>query len=227
MCSCSGVQVLTFAPDRGSTISIRSRQVNGCKVCTSSGRSQHCSTYIDVKYNTPVTVTFNCSKPEDVFNVEITRNIGKSRWGQKERLLGRFGSVCWLSLNIFSVCSTKSCNSHIIQDDYGSLPLVGFDRKFTWNLKASPPKAFEIDFARTGLRQIKVTDRCPDRHRYTLQAFQTTDNVVIGKYCREGQIARAQILNQGSFSVDIPAGKKLQRARFDVRVGDEIKCELF
>lgn len=79
MCSCSGVQVLTFAPDRGSTISIRSRQVNGCKVCTSSGRSQHCSTYIDVKYNTPVTVTFNCSKPEDVFYVEITRNIGKSR----------------------------------------------------------------------------------------------------------------------------------------------------
>lgn len=135
--------------------------------------------------------------------------------------------VLTITPNIFSVCSTKSCNSHIIQADSGSLPLVGFDRKFTWNLKASTPKAFEIDFASTGLRQINVTERCPNRHSYTLQAFQTTGNVVIGKYCREGPIASAQILNQGSFSVDVPAGEKLQWAQFDVRVGDEIKCELF
>lgn len=101
MCSCSGVQVLTFAPDRGSTISIRSRQVNGCKVCTSSGRSQHCSTYIDVKYNTPVTVTFNCSKPEDVFNVEITRNIGKR---SKRAVTGQvWFSVLTITEHLFSM----------------------------------------------------------------------------------------------------------------------------
>lgn len=125
------------------------------------------------------------------------------------------------------MCSTKSCNSNIIQADYGSLPLVGFDRKFTWNLKASPPKATEIDFASTGLRQINVTERCPDRHSYTLQAFQTAGIVVLGKYCRGGRIRSAQILNQSSFSVDVPAGEKLQRAEFAVRVGDEIKSEVF
>lgn len=92
---------------------------------------------------------------------------------------------------------------------------------------ASPPRAFEIGFASTGLRQINVTDRCPDRHSYTLQAFQTTGVVVIGKYCRGGRIASVQVLNQGSFSVEVPAGQKLQRAQFDVRVGGEIKCELF
>lgn len=69
---------MTIVPDRGSTVSIRSRQVNGCKVCTGSGRSRQCSTYIEVKDNAPVSVTFDCSKPEDVFNVEIIRNIGKS-----------------------------------------------------------------------------------------------------------------------------------------------------
>lgn len=132
-----------------------------------------------------------------------------------------------MTLNAFSDCSTKSCSSHIVQADNGSLPLVGFDRKFTWNLKASSPKALEIDFSSMGLRQINVTDRCPDRHSYTLQAFQATGNVLIGKYCRGGRIASAQILNQGSFSVDVPAGEKLQRAQFDVRVGGEIKCELF
>lgn len=140
---------------------------------------------------------------------------------------GQLGPIALTStLNIFSVCDAKSCNSHILQADNGSLPLLGFDRTFTWNLKASPPKAFKIQFASTGLRQINVTDRCPDRHRYTLQAFQTTGAVVIGSYCRGGQIASAQILNQGSFSVDIPAGEKLQRAQFDVRVGEEIKGDL-
>lgn len=104
---------------------------------------------------------------------------------------------------------------------------MDFDRRFTWNLKASPPKAFEIDFSSTGLRQINVTDRCPDRHSYTLQAFQATGSVLVGKYCRGGRIASAQILNQGSFSVDVQAGEKLRRDQFDVRVGDEIKCELF
>lgn len=77
MSSCSGVRALTFAPDRGSTIKIRSRQVNGCKVCTRSGHMKQCSTYLEVKDSAPVTLAFNCSRPEDVFNVEIVRNIGK------------------------------------------------------------------------------------------------------------------------------------------------------
>lgn len=222
--SCSGVRALTIAPNRDSTISIRSRQGNGCKVCTGSGRSQQCSTYITVNDSTPMSVAFDCSNPEAVFNVEIIQNIGKSGRGQTGQARS---TVLTIALNIFSVCSTTSCNSHIIQDDHGSLPLEGFDRKFTWLLKASPPKALKIDFARTGLRQTNVTDGCRDGHLYTLQAFQATGSVVVGKYCRGGQIASAQILDQGSFSVDVPAGEKLQRDLFDVRVGDEIKCEFF
>lgn len=76
--SCSGVQGLTLAPDRGSTISIRNRQVNGCKVCVGSERSQRCSTSSEVKDGAPQLVSFLCDKPEDVFAVEISRNIGKS-----------------------------------------------------------------------------------------------------------------------------------------------------
>eukprot|EP00066_Takifugu_rubripes_P014553 XP_011603819.1 PREDICTED: CUB domain-containing protein 1-like [Takifugu rubripes] len=190
----SGVQALTLAPERGSTIRIRSRQVNGCKVCTGSGRTKLCNTYLEVNDNASLTVAFDCSRPEDVFNVEIVRNIE---------------------------CTTKSCNSHIVLADSGPLALARFNRRFSWNLKSA--KAFEIDFSDGGLRQIKVTDRCPDGHSYTLQAFQATGGVVIGKYCRVGRIANVQILNQGDFSVDIPAGEKLQRAQFDVHLGDEIK----
>ncbi|XP_045901766.1 CUB domain-containing protein 1-like [Micropterus dolomieu] len=193
----SGVQKLTITPDRGTNFNIRSSsQPKGCNVCTGAGRSRRCNTSLLLRDNTPVSLEFECSRPQDVFSVEIVRNIE---------------------------CTTKSCNSHIIQADSGSLPLLDFDRKFTWNLKASAPKAFNIDFSNTGLRQINPSERCPDRHSYTLQAFQTTGNVAVGKYCRTGTIRSAQILNQGSFSLDVPAGQKLQSGQFDVSVGEEIK----
>lgn len=192
----SGVQRLNITPDRGTTLNISSSQVKGCKVCTGAGRSRRCSPSLVLKDNTPVSLEFECSRPQDVFSVEIVRNIE---------------------------CTTKLCNGHIIQADSGSLLFLDFNRKFTWNLKASSPKAFKIDFSNTGLRQINPSERCPDRHSYTLQAFQTTGNVAVGKYCRTGPVVSAQMLNQGSFSLDVPAGQKLQNGQFDVSVGEEIK----
>ncbi|XP_033983545.1 CUB domain-containing protein 1-like [Trematomus bernacchii] len=192
----SGVLKLPITPDRGTTLSISSSQVKGCKVCTGAGRLRQCGLSVVLKDNTRISVEFECSRPQDVFSVEIARNIE---------------------------CTTKLCTGHIIQADTGSLPLLDFNRKFIWNLKASAPKAVKIDFSNTGLRQINPSDRCPDGHSYNLQAFQTTGNVSVGKYCRRGPVVGAQILNQGSFSLDVPAGQKLQNGQFDVSVGEEIK----
>uniref|UniRef100_A0A8D2ZKQ5 CUB domain containing protein 1a n=1 Tax=Scophthalmus maximus TaxID=52904 RepID=A0A8D2ZKQ5_SCOMX len=189
-----GVQKLTITPDRGTTFDISNAQVKGCKVCTGAGRSRRCVASLLLKDNTPVAVEFECSRPQDVFRVEINRK-----------------------------CTTKSCSGHIIQADSGSLPLLDFDRKFTWNLRGAAQKAFKIDFGGTGLRQIHPSERCPDRHSYTLQAFQDTGNVSVGKYCRAGAISSAQILKLGSFSLEVPAGQKLQNGQFDVSVGEEIK----
>ncbi|XP_070691473.1 CUB domain-containing protein 1a [Pempheris klunzingeri] len=188
--------VLTLTPDRGTTISISSGQVKGCKVCSVAGRARQCNSSLLLKDNTAVSVEFECPKPQDAFSVEIVRNIE---------------------------CTTKSCNGHIIQADAGSLPLLAFNRTFTWNLKASAPKAFKIDFSSVGLRQIDPSERCPDRHSFSLKALQTTGNATVGKYCRTGPIRSAQILDQGSFSLDVPAGQKLQNGQFDVSVGEEIK----
>uniref|UniRef100_A0A3Q1CT44 CUB domain containing protein 1a n=1 Tax=Amphiprion ocellaris TaxID=80972 RepID=A0A3Q1CT44_AMPOC len=170
------IQKLTVTPDRGTTISISNPQGKGCKVCTGWRR---CSTSVSLQSNDPVALEFDCSKPQDVFIVEIT--------------------------------------------DSGSLPLLDFNRRFTWNLKASGLNAFKLDFANTGLRQINPSERCPDRHTYSLEAQQATGNVALGKYCRRGTISSAQILNQGSFSLDVPAGQKLQNDQFDASVGEEIK----
>ncbi|KAM6994540.1 CUB domain-containing protein 1-like [Tautogolabrus adspersus] len=191
--SVSGVEKVTVTPDGGTTFHISSTQVKGCQVCTVPGK---CSTSQLLRGNGRVSLEFKCSRPQDVFSVEILQNIE---------------------------CTNKSCSGNIIQADYGSLPLLGFNRKFTWNLKSPSFKAFKIDFNNAGLRQIKSSERCLDKQSYTLQASQTTGNVTVGKYCRTGPIHSAQILNQGSFSLEVPAGQKLQNGRFDVSVGEEIK----
>uniref|UniRef100_A0A8C2XKU0 CUB domain containing protein 1a n=1 Tax=Cyclopterus lumpus TaxID=8103 RepID=A0A8C2XKU0_CYCLU len=164
-----------------------SSQVKGCKVCTGAGSSRRCSPSLVIKDGPPVSMEFECSRPQDVFSVEIL------------------------------------CNGHIILAASDSLPLLDFNRKFTWNLKASAPKALKIDFSPSGMRQINPSERCSDKHSYTLQAFQTTGSVTVGKYCRTGPVGSAQVPNQGSFSLDVPAGQKLPNGLFDVSVGEEIK----
>uniref|UniRef100_A0A3Q1EFR2 CUB domain containing protein 1a n=1 Tax=Acanthochromis polyacanthus TaxID=80966 RepID=A0A3Q1EFR2_9TELE len=158
-----GVQKLTVTPYRGTTINISNPQGKGCKVCTGPRR---CSTSVSLPSNDSVTLEFDCSKPQDVFNVEIVSNIGE-------------------------------CLHHFLAKS-GSLPLLDFNRRFTWNLKALGINAFRLDFANTGLRQINPSERCPDRHTYSLEAQQSTGNVALGKYCRRGTISSAQILNQGT-----------------------------
>ncbi|XP_061572461.1 CUB domain-containing protein 1a isoform X2 [Cololabis saira] len=185
----SGAQKFDITPDRGTTINIIGSQPKGCEVCTGSGRSQRCSTSLSLQDNTRVSVEFKCSRPQDVFTVEIVESIE---------------------------CDKESCSGHIIQADSGSLPLLGFQRNFTWIITAKP--VFKLDFTKTGLRQIKPSDKCPDSHTYTLRAGE----VVVGRYCRAGTVSSAQILNQGSFSLDVPAGQKLQRDRFIVSVGEQI-----
>uniref|UniRef100_A0A3B4XXN3 CUB domain containing protein 1a n=1 Tax=Seriola lalandi dorsalis TaxID=1841481 RepID=A0A3B4XXN3_SERLL len=154
--------------------------------------------------------------PERGTTVNISSTVGKRC--EVCRREGR-SNDCSTSL----VFKDNSCSGHIIQADSGSLPLLDFNRKFTWNLNASAPKAFKIDFTKTGLRQIPPSERCPDGHSYTLQALQTTGKVAVGKYCAAGTISSAQILSLGSFSLEVPAGQKLQNGQFDVSVGEEIK----
>uniref|UniRef100_A0A672ZKR9 CUB domain containing protein 1a n=1 Tax=Sphaeramia orbicularis TaxID=375764 RepID=A0A672ZKR9_9TELE len=177
---------LTITPDRGTTLTI-SRTSSECKVCTVTGRKRQCEASLVLRDSAPVSVELECSKRQEVFDVEI------------------------------------SCNGNIILTDSSSPPLLNFNRKFTWNLKATAPKSLKIDFTNTGLRQINPSQECPDKHAYTLKAFRTTESIDMGKYCRTGAITDVQILRQSSFSLEIPAGQKLQSGQFSVSVGDEIK----
>ncbi|XP_037533180.1 CUB domain-containing protein 1 [Nematolebias whitei] len=184
--------MFTVSPDPGSTVNISNSEDKSCKVCTGSGSSRQCSTSLVLQHNTPVSVEFDCSKPQEVFTVETVQNID---------------------------CSTSSCSNHINLDGSGLQSLLDFNRRFTWNITALH-KAFKLDFTKTGLRQISPSETCPDKHTFTLLASR---KVLVGKYCRSGSISRAQVLGQGSFSVDIPAGQKLQNDQIDVTVGEKIR----
>lgn len=74
----AGVQTLTITPDKGSTFNISNRQVKGCQVCSGTGNAKLCGAFLYIKDNSPTSVNFGCSRPQDVFTVEISRTIGKS-----------------------------------------------------------------------------------------------------------------------------------------------------
>lgn len=123
-------------------------------------------------------------------------------------------------------CSVKSCSSHIVQADYGSLPLLAFDRTFTWNLQAATPRALKLDFGKNeGLRQVNRSVSCLDHHSYSLLVSEGKEEVMVGSFCRNGPISSAQILNRGKFSVEVPGKRRLQGGQVIVSVGQEIKCK--
>ncbi|XP_028984107.1 CUB domain-containing protein 1-like isoform X1 [Betta splendens] len=194
----SGAQKLDVTPDAGTSLIIGGPRVRGCVVCTGPGPSPSppCGSSLLLNGNTSVSLDFNCSRPQDVFQVEIVRSVE---------------------------CSTKSCNGHIVQSDSSFSLLLAFNRTFTWNLNASPQTAFRIDFPKPGLRQIRPWEACEDGHSFTLQASRATGSATIGKYCREGSISSVQIQSNGRFSVEVPARQKLQNDQFNVSVGEEIQ----
>uniref|UniRef100_A0A1A8B7Y8 CUB domain containing protein 1a n=1 Tax=Nothobranchius furzeri TaxID=105023 RepID=A0A1A8B7Y8_NOTFU len=189
----SGVQMLTVTPDPNTTINISSSAQNqGCQVCTGSGSSQLCSTSLLLTRPIPVSVTFTCPKPQGVFSVEILQYIEMK---------------------------TSSFSGLIIQKDSGSQSLLDFQRRFTWTVNATLTPSFGFDFNATGLRQIHPSVSCPDHHTYTLWS---APNVLVGKFCRFGPISRAQFLNLGIFSLDVPAGQRVQQDNFSLFVGEII-----
>lgn len=192
----SEVQRVNIEPDKGTTLTFSSSPStgSGCKVCTGVKSTRKCDAL--QTFNTgPVSVELECLKRQGPFNVEVSRTIE---------------------------CTTKSCNGNI-QTNTKYDVLLSLNRKFIWNLKAAFPKAARLDFGRTGLRQIMPSESCPDQHIFTYEVFQDSGNVLVGRYCNSGPITNAQALRFSRFSLELPAGQKLQNINFDVSIGEEIK----
>ncbi|XP_051991080.1 CUB domain-containing protein 1-like [Xyrauchen texanus] len=188
---------IEVTPDPGTIVifSKKAAQAVNCSVCTGEGPSQTCNSFLRLKEPQTTTVNFNCSQPGDVFTVEINQEID---------------------------CTDSSCNNiDAVHPD--STRFLEFTRTFTWDLKVPESKTFQLDFPAPGLRQIKPSEPCPNKHTYTLIAYQRTGPTSIGTFCQNGTISRIQVLHKGRVSLEVPKGTDLNPSDFKVSMGAETK----
>ncbi|XP_051527606.1 CUB domain-containing protein 1-like [Myxocyprinus asiaticus] len=189
---------IEVTPDPGTivTFSKKAAQAVDCSVCKGEDPSQTCSSELILTEPQTTTVNFNCSQPGDVFTVEINQEID---------------------------CTVMGCdNIDAIHPD--STRFLEFTRMFTWDLKVQSPKTVQLDFPAPGMRQIKPSEPCPNKHTYTLLTYQRTGPTSIGTFCRNGTISRIQVLYKGRVSLEVAKGIDLNPSDFKVSIGPETRA---
>uniref|UniRef100_A0A8C1GIT9 CUB domain containing protein 1 n=1 Tax=Cyprinus carpio TaxID=7962 RepID=A0A8C1GIT9_CYPCA len=120
-------------------------------------------------------------------------------------------------LNLYTDCTTTGCSSIAVHPD--STRFLEFSRAFTWDLKVQSGRMFQLDFPSPGMRQIKTSESCPDKHTYTIITYQRAGPVSIGSFCRNGTISRIQVLYKGRVTLEVPKGTDLNPSNFKVSMG--------
>ncbi|XP_055076363.2 CUB domain-containing protein 1 [Misgurnus anguillicaudatus] len=186
---------LDVKPDLGTVVIFRRKadQASDCSVCTGEGSSQNCGSELRLKGPAVATVNFNCTQPGDVYTVEINQDID---------------------------CASKSCkNINPVHPD--STRFLNFTRTFTWDVKVQPTQMIQLDFPAPGMRQIKPSEQCLNKHTYTIIAYQRLGPITIGTFCRNGTVNRIQILYRGRVSLVVAKGTDLSPSDFKVSVGSD------
>ncbi|XP_059365156.1 CUB domain-containing protein 1-like [Carassius carassius] len=183
---------MEVTPDSGTIVifSKKEGQRLDCSVCKDAGPSQTCNSVLKLTEARPTNVTFNCSQPGDIFTVEINQQID---------------------------CSTTGCSIVAVHPD--STRFLEFSRTFTWDLKVQAGRMFQLDFPSPGMRQIKPSESCPDKHTYTIITYQRAGPATIGTFCGNGTISRIQVLYRGRVTLEVPKGTDLNPSNFKVSMG--------
>lgn len=116
-------------------------------------------------------------------------------------------------------CSTSACSIVAVHPD--STRFLEFNRTFNWDLKVQSGKMFQLDFPAPGMKQIKPSESCPDKHTYTIITYQRMGPISVGKFCRNGTISRIQVLYRGRVSLEVPKDTELNPSDFKVSVGSD------
>lgn len=120
-------------------------------------------------------------------------------------------------LNLYTDCSTSDCSIIAVHPD--STRFLEFTRTFTWDLKVQSGRMLQLDFPSPGMRQIKPSESCPDKHTYTIITYQRAGPANIGTFCRKGTISRIQVLYRGRVTLEVPKGTALSPSDFRVTMG--------
>uniref|UniRef100_A0A9J8AYC7 CUB domain containing protein 1a n=1 Tax=Cyprinus carpio carpio TaxID=630221 RepID=A0A9J8AYC7_CYPCA len=127
-------------------------------------------------------------------------------------------------LNLYTDCSTTDCSIIAVHPD--STRFLEFTRTFNWHLKVQSGKMFQLDFPYPGMRQIKPSESCPDKHTYIITTYQRVGPTNIGSFCRNGTISRIQVLYKGRVTLEVPKGTDLNPSDFKVSMGPAMDVKL-
>ncbi|KAI3358716.1 hypothetical protein L3Q82_015125 [Scortum barcoo] len=189
-----GSRMMLVTPDPNTIIIIR-RVIHepDCSVCENKAPKPVCKqTQLTLKDPRNTSVEFTCPRPQDVFTVEINRQID---------------------------CTATSCSGDIVQAESSLFP--DFNRTFTWDVKVLSIQAFELDFLESGMRQISNKETCPDEHTYSLLIYLRTGPATIGTFCKGGTVTTILARYKGRVSLEVPGDRKLDPFEFKLNVGPE------
>ncbi|XP_067468699.1 CUB domain-containing protein 1 [Thunnus thynnus] len=187
-------RMMSVTPDPKTIITIsRVTSEPDCSVCVGKEPDQKCDPKrLTLRDPRNTSVEFTCPQPQDVFSVEINREID---------------------------CTETSCSGNIVQAESSLFP--DFNRTFTWDLKVLSIRSFQLDFPEAGMQQIPNQETCPDEHTYSLVTYLRTGVATIGTFCRGGTVTTVQVRYKGRVSLQVPGDRKLDPVDFKLSVGPE------
>ncbi|KAM4550064.1 CUB domain-containing protein 1 [Fundulus diaphanus] len=162
-----------------------------CQICVTEGSKKTCNPQMQrLKNPQNTSVEFTCPRPQDIFSVEINRQID---------------------------CKETACSGNTIHAETNYFP--DFNRSFTWDMKVVSTRVFQLDFAETGLRQIPSEETCPDDHMYSVIIYLRTGPANIGTFCKGGPVTTIQTHHKGRVTLMVPGDAKVDPVDFKLNVG--------
>ncbi|KAG7500746.1 hypothetical protein JOB18_028164 [Solea senegalensis] len=190
-----GGRMMSVIPDPSTSIIInRITDEPDCSVCINEPPKPICnSKQLRITEPRNISVEFTCPQPQDIFTVEINREID---------------------------CTEASCSGDAVQAESSLFP--DFNRIFTWDPTFVSTRAFQVDFSKKGMRQIPNEETCPDQQTYSLVSYLRTGPATIGTFCKGGTVTTILGRYRVRLSLEVPRDKKPDPVDFKINVGPEI-----
>ncbi|XP_039592620.1 CUB domain-containing protein 1-like isoform X1 [Polypterus senegalus] len=165
-----------------------------CAICITTNGKQACTANITLTPGPNRTFEFNCTQPQDFFNIEIVRSIN---------------------------CSSNSCASDVTE--LLSLDFPNFNRTLVWMIKVSPQRSLVLNFPGTGISQINPLENCKDQMTYTILTKTNYNPTSIGTFCRQGAISKINVMNETKLYLRILGKEKVNQPGFTIEITKSIK----
>lgn len=216
---------MSVSPNPDTIIKIkRVGQGPDCSVCKNEGSSQQCNpNSLALEDGTNTSVEFTCPRPQDVFAVEINREIGTIITDSSVSAVKVCGSSLKRSSVHISDCRNKPCSGDIVKPESSLFPT--FSQSFTWDLTVNPTQALILDVPEAGMHQIPNKGTCPDEHTYSLVTYLRTGPTTIGTFCTGGTITTILVLYKARLTLQVPGNRTLEPVEFKLSNGPETKSK--